>query len=217
MRHIRTRINTKTKAAQAAQRVAGVSIQELKAALSGDKVCLQKLGSIHREGKLTATLMPLVTDIVNTKVKNEKDWNKFLGEFVAAGSNAESTIQLARSQSNLANTRYLHSTKELNEQHRGQKELEKGRHRYAINYNRAKLFVDALTQDVEGRIRIQEQGAKIRLKQMGEDLSHEAKVAQHLLEYGDAADISLIQKRDYAAEMNNPLRVFQRVKNALGI
>ncbi len=63
MKHIKTRINTKTRAGNAAVRVAGVSVADLDKALQGDQAMLQKLGSMYREGKMAATLMPAIITV----------------------------------------------------------------------------------------------------------------------------------------------------------
>ncbi|WP_414755585.1 hypothetical protein [Anabaena sp. CCY 9910] len=217
MKHIKTRINTKTRAAKAAQRVAGVTVAELQQALTGDQVALKKLGSMYREGKMAAALMPAIIETIKTKVTNEQEWNKFLGEFVSSGSKAEVEIQKAKRESSFANVRYLDDMFELKEQFKASLEMERGRHNWTVDYNRAKLFADMVIQDVEGQVRLLEQGSRIKLKQMNEDQAYELKTAQHLLEYGDSADLSLIHKRDYAEKVSSPSGVIRRLRNALGI
>ncbi|HYX18313.1 MAG TPA: hypothetical protein VE944_28900 [Nostoc sp.] len=217
MKHIKTRIRTNTRAGKAAQKVAGVSVAELQKALTGDQATLQKLGSMYREGQMAAALMPAITETVKTKIKNESDWNKFLGELVASGSKAEVDIQKAKRQASFANIKYLDDMDELREQFKASLEMEKGRHSWAIDYNRARLFADMVIQDVEGQVRLLEQGSRIQLKQLQENQNHELKVAEHLLEYGDNADLSLIHKRDYQAEVKSPMGIIRRLRNALGI
>ncbi len=217
MKHIKTRINTKTKAGKAAQRVAGISVKELQAALKGDQSVLKKLGEMQREGQMASTLMPAIIQTVKANIDNEKEWNKFLGEFVDSGSKTEIEIQKAKRKATFANIKYLDDTSELSEQFKAQLEMEKGRHKWAIDYNRARFFADMIIQDVEGRVRSLEQVSKLQLKQMSEDRSHELKSAQHLLEFGDDADLSVIQKRDYQQKLTSPVGVLQRFRNALGI
>lgn len=217
MKHIKTRINTGTKAAVAAQRIAGVSVEELKQALTGDQAVLRKLGDMHQEGKMAAALMPAITETIRTKISNEQEWNKFLAEMVSSGSKAAVDIDKGKRQASYANVKYLHDMSEMSEQFKAQMELEQGRHRWAIDYSRAKLFADLIIQDVEGRVRSLDQLSKVQLKQMTEDKNHELKAAQHLLEYGEGADLSLIQKRDYQGQINSPMGIIKRFRNALGI
>lgn len=217
MKYIKTRINTKTRAARAAQRVAGVTVSELQQALTGDQVALKKLGAMYQEGKMAATLMPAIIETVKTKITNEQEWNKFLGEFVAGGSKAEVDIQKAKRQASFANVKYWDDMQELQEQFKAQMEIETGRHEWAIDYNRAKFLADMIIQDVEGKVRLLEQRSRVEMKQLQEDESYETRVAQHLLEHGDNSNLSLIHKRDYETVAKNPIGVIQRLRNALGI
>ncbi|MDZ8138860.1 MAG: hypothetical protein RM049_26750 [Nostoc sp. DedQUE04] len=217
MKHIKTRIKTNSRAGKAAERVAGVTVEELKKALTGDQATLKKLGSMYQEGKMAAALMPSIIETVKTKIGNEREWNKFLGEFVTDGSKAEVDIQKAKRDASLSNIKYLNGMSELSEQFKAALEMEQGRHGWAIDYNRAKLLADMIIQDVEGQVRLAEQRSRIYLKQIKEDEVYELKVAQHLLENGDRADLSLIHKRDYSAIAKSPVGIFQRLRNALGI
>jgi hypothetical protein len=217
MKHIKTRINTRTRAGKAAQRVAGVTVAELQQALIGDQNVLRKLGSMYNEGKMAATLMPAIIETVKTKITNEQEWNKFLGEFVADGSKAEVNIQKAKRQASFANVKYWDDMVELREQFKAQMEIETGRHEWAIDYGRAKLLADLIIQDVEGKVRLLEQRSRVELNQIQENRAYELKTAQHLLENGEQSDLTLIHKRDYEAAARNPLGVMQRLRNALGI
>ncbi len=136
---------------------------------------------------------------------------------MADGAKAEVDIQKAKRQATMANVEYNYDMSELKEQFKGSLEMERGRHYWAIDYSRAKLFADLVIQDVEGKVRIEEQGSRLRLKQLDEDNKYELEAAQHLLEYGDRADLSLIQKRDYLASASKPVGIVRRIRNALGI
>ena len=217
MKHIKTRINTKTRAGKAAQRVAGVSVSELQRALTGDHAVLQKLGSMYQEGKMAQALMPAIIETVKTKITNEQEWNKFLGEFVTDGSKAEVNIQKAKRQASFANIKYWDDMNEMSEQFKAQTEIENKRHEWAIDYNRAKFFADMIFQDVEGQVKILEQKSRIQMKQLGENQAYELKTAQHLLEHGEGADLSLIHKREYVSAANSPGGIVRRFRNALGI
>ncbi|MFN6560066.1 MAG: hypothetical protein RMY28_009680 [Nostoc sp. ChiSLP01] len=217
MKHIKTRINTRTRASKAAQRVAGVTVAELQRALTGDHTVLQKLGSMHQEGKMAATLMPAIIQTIKTKINNEQEWNKFLGEFVTDGSKAEVEIQKAKRQASFANVKYWDDMQELSEQSKAQMEIENERHKWAIDYGRAKFLADMIIQDVESKVRLLEQRSRIELKQIQEDRAYELKTTQHLLENGQQSNLSLIHKRDYVAEARSPVGVIQRFRNVLGI
>jgi hypothetical protein len=217
MKHIKTRINTRTRAGRAAQRVAGVSVGELQKALTGDQTVLRKLGSMYQEGKMAQTLMPAIIETVKTKINNEQEWNKFLGEFVTDGSKAELEIQKAKRQASYTNVKYWDDMNELSEQFKAQMELQNQGHKWRIDYGRAKLIADMIVQNVEGEIRVLEQRSRIELKQMQEDEAYQLKAAQHLLANGDNANLELIHKRDYAAVAKSPVGVMQRFRNVLGI
>jgi hypothetical protein len=217
MKYIRTRINTKTRAGRAAQRVAGVSVSELQKALTGDQDVLRKLGTMYQEGKMASVLMPAIIETVQTKVKNEAEWNKFLGEFVADGSKSEFEIQKAKRVASHANVKYWDDMYELSEQFKAQMELQNQGHKWRIDYGRAKLIADMIIQNVEGEVRVLEQRSRIKLKQIQEDETHKLKSAEHLLAHGDSADLSLIHKRDYETLAKSPVGVMQRFRNVLGI
>jgi hypothetical protein len=215
LKHIKTQVNTNTTAGKAAEKVGGLTVAQLQSALKGDQKVLKTLGSIKREGDMAKALMPAIIETMKTQIENERDWNKFLGEYVESGSKADLDIQNAQNKASLANAKYTHGKKESDEQFRAAWELEKGRHQFAIDYNRAKLFADMIVQRVNGNVQQLEQGSRLKLQQLDADQKYELQVAEHLLEYGDQADLSLIHKRNYG-EANSP-NLWQRVKNQIGI
>jgi hypothetical protein len=217
VKHIKTRIKHNTKAGKAAKKIGGFSVAELQRALTGDTAALKKLGEVYREGEMASVVMPSIIKTIQAKVKNEKDWNQFLGQYVKDGSEAAIAIDKATNQASLANAKYMHGRKELTEQFKAAWEMEKGRHKFAINYNRAKLFADLVFQKVDGVVALKEQGSRIKLRQIDENKKYEIESSQHLLEYGADANLDLIQKRDYSTKTGIRHRVTRSIRNLIGI
>ena len=216
-KHIKTRINTKTKAGEAAKKIGGLSVSQLQSALKGDTRLLKHIGSMAKEGEMAKLLMPAIFDALKVKIENERDWNTFLAEYVDSGSKAELSIEAAQQKASLANAKYVHGKKELNEQFKINWELEKGRHKYAIDYNRAKAFADLVFQQVDGQVRVLEQNSRIDLRQLEEDRKYHLQEAQHVLQHGDESSLENIHKRKYALNGANSPRLWKRFLNVLGV
>lgn len=215
-KHIQTHVNTNTTAGSAAQKIGGVSVAQLQSALLGDKKILKKLGAMHREGQMAKLLMPAIIETMQTKIQTEADWNKFLGQYVQDGSKADLDINTAKNQASLANAKYVHGRKEQDEQFRAAWEMEKGRHKFAIDYNRAKFFANILVQKVNGVTQVNSEGNKVELLQLDTDRKYEEDSAQHLLKYGNESDLSLIEKKNYNKESSSP-GLWRRFTNFVGI
>jgi hypothetical protein len=213
---IKTRINTKTKASKAAQKIGGFTFAELVKARQGDTAILKRLQKVHREGKIAELAMPLIKEAISSKVQNEKDWNQFVSQYIKDGSQAELLIQSAQFDASFANGKYVHGMKELTEKSKAAWEVESDRHKFAIDYNRAKLFADLLIQDVESNARLFEQGARVKTKQLQSDLEYEEKEIKTISEYGSQG-LDLIQKRDYTRNEKGLRGVVSRIKNSLGL
>lgn len=217
MKHIKTRIHTNTNAATAAQKIGGVRINELKKALQGDRRILKKLGSMAREGEMAQLLMPAIAEIIKTKVQNERDWNKFVAEYIDQGSKASLDITASQNRASLAEAKFVNTTKEVSEQFRIAWELEKGRHFHTIDYNRAKFFADYILQRIDANMRVLEQKSRIQLRQLDEDRRYDMEVAQHLLTYGDESNLDLIHKRDYVNNGSRSRKAWNWLRNVFGI
>jgi hypothetical protein len=217
VKHIKTRIKHGTKAGAAAKRIGGFSVAALQRALAGDEVELKKLGEMRREGEMVATLMPAIMETIQSKVKNEKDWNLFIAQYVKEGSEAATAIDKASRQTRLTSASYVNRQKENAEQFKGAWELEKGRHKFAIDYNRAKMFADLVFQQVDGDVAVLDQKSRLKLKQKIEDRKHLVQTSEHYLEYGEDANLELIQKKDYSQTAGLFQRLGRGVKNLIGV
>lgn len=216
MKFLKTRINTNTKAGKAAQEVGSFTVDELKSALKGDQKALTKLYEMQREGEMAKVVMPAIIETIGTKVENEKEWNKFLGEYVQKGSQAELTIQKSMNTASLSNAKFVNGMKEIEEEFKSAWELEKGRHKWQIDYGRAKLFADLIFQDIDGKVKVLEQGSRFQQQQLAENKAFELKQAETLLKYGEDG-LNTIHKRDYIEAVKQPLGILGRIRNALGI
>lgn len=213
---IRTRINTKTKAAKAAQEIAGFSVTDLVRARRGNPKVLGKLAKVYREGKIAEMAMPLIQNAIATQIKSEKDWNQFVAQFIKDGSQAKLLIESAQNEASFANMKYVHGGKENKEKFIAGVEIERDRHRFAIDYNRAKLFADLLIQEVEGEARLFEQGARVKTKQLGEDLRFEERQIEMISQYGSQG-LELIERRNYRNDEGFLTNTLTKIRNVIGI
>jgi hypothetical protein len=224
MKHIRTRIRhgtnrglAATDSGKAIKAICGFSEQDLRKALTGDQDILKRLGEVRKEGELVATLLPGISETIKSKIKNEKDWNLFIAEYVKQGTDAASAIDKAKFDSRMAISRYNHKRVESIEQFQGARELEKGRHQFAIDYNRAKIYADLVFQQVDGEVSILDQKARVKLRQQTEDRKHLIATSEYLLEQGEEANLELIQKRDYSQTAGLFQRLGRSIKNLIGV
>lgn len=213
---IKTRINTNTKASRAAQQIGGFSFRDLVKARKGNKAVLKRLYATYREGKIAEVAMPLIEETIRTKVKSEKDWNQFVSQYIKDGSQAALLVEGAKNEASFANAKFVHGTQELKEKFQSTWEVEKDRHKFTIDYNRAKLFADLVIQQVEGEAKLFEQGARVRAKQVSADNDFELKEIEMISQYGDDG-LELIRKRDYLNDESGLSRIFVRIKNGLGL
>ena len=224
MKHIKTRIRhgtnrglAATDSGKAIKAICGFSEQDLRKAVTGDQDVLKRLGEVRKEGELVATLLPGISETIKSKIKNERDWNLFIAEYVKQGTDAASAIDKAKFDSRMAISRYNHKRVESIEQLQGARELENGRHKFAIDYNRAKMFADLVLQQVDGEVSVLDQKSRLRLRQITEDRDHLVKTSEHYLEHGEEANLELIQKKDYSQTAGLFQRLGRGVKNLIGV
>lgn len=213
--YIKTRVNTNTKAGKAAQGVAGWTVAECEQLLKGDRKLAQKLYSMRKEGDIAELLLPALEQTVGQKIKNEKDWNKFLAQMTKDGSVAEVDIQKSMNTASMANMKFVHGMKENTEAYQAEVALERENHKWTIDYNRAKLIVDLIVKKVDGENKILEQGSKLYQKQLAENDAYEVEALETITKYGEEG-LKTIHKRDYVGEVRKP-GLFKRVANVFGI
>ncbi len=214
-KHIKTRVNTNTKAGKAGQGVAGWTVDECERLLRGDKELALKLYSMRKEGDIAELLLPTLKETVGQKIKNEKEWNQFLAQMTKDGSAAELDIQKAMNAASMANMKYVHGMKETTEAFQAEIALERENHKWAIDYGRAKLIVDLIVKKVDGENKILQQGSKLYEKQLAENEQYQLDELQALSTYGEEG-LKTIHKRDYVGEVRKP-GLFKKVANVFGI
>jgi hypothetical protein len=224
VKYIKTRIKhgtnrgvTATKAGRAAAVVGGFTYNDFKKALSGDKETLKKIGEIEKENQMFEVAFLSLSRASLKKIENEKDLNLFVAEYVKKGSEAANAIHKAKQQTRLATVVYENKRDENVEQFKGAWELEKSRHKFTIDYNRAKTYVDLVLQYVDGEVAVLDQRARLKLRQMNEDRNYAIKTSAHYLEHGEEANLELIQKKDYSQTAGLFQRLGRGIKNLIGV
>ncbi|MBW4478639.1 MAG: hypothetical protein KME54_17705 [Tolypothrix brevis GSE-NOS-MK-07-07A] len=213
-KHIKTRINTNTKAGSAAARVTGFSPQELEQILKGDRVAIKKLRDCYYESRMAELTLPMMEETIPKSIEVNKRWNQLLGKYVAQGSAADLAIESSATQASFANMKYVHGTKELKEGFQAQVEIERERHSNQIDYQRAKFYVDMVFQNVDADTRQFEQGKRVAVAQLVADEAYEMESTVAVWEHGT---LDHIKRKNYESHLTKPGNIWRRMKNALGI
>lgn len=199
----------------------GLGLDTFDQALKGDKGSIQLIAQAGITGARIQELAPMLEEAYLAAIKGTEQYNKSKSNIVKTAGSSAIAINKSVAQASLANTKYLHQVRELKEDYVQQKELEKLRHDYQINYQVLKSSMDKFFMKVDNNTKAIEQTYRPAVAQLAEDTRREMVDIKHILQYGEQANLSLLPRREYVTtEETKPQtrisNILSRIRNALG-
>lgn len=191
----------------------GISTEFLLKCCQGDRDAIQSLGQMGKEGALVTKLMPKIKQAALNTIKGTEDLNVGMAEVIQQAAASSLAIGKASSDLVLTNQSYINQRNEVARSHDYAKKKEALRHRQTIDVLKLDAWIDQHMMIVDGNARLLQSTNRPELRQMDADLAYEAKVAEHLLKYGDESQVELIPQKRYTTEGISG--VLSRIKNAI--
>jgi hypothetical protein len=199
----------------------GLGLDTFDKALKGDMGSIQLIAQAGITGARIQELAPMLEEAYLAAIKGTEQYNKSKASIIKTAGSSGIAINKSVAQVSLANTKYVHQLRELKEDYIQQKEVEKLRHDYQINYQVLKSSMDKFFMKVDNNTRAIEQTYRPAVAQLAEDTRREMVDIKHILQYGEQANLSLLPRREYVTteEIKPQTRISNilgRIRNALG-
>ena len=198
----------------------GFSLEELNSALMGDTAQLQKIGEAARQGKITAEVMPLLSEAYSNIINGTTAYNTGIAKLLKQGASSAIAIDKAVAQTALANQKYVHQRKEIKTDYALQRQAETKRHEYALDFVQLKAYIDTHLAGVDRQAQTLQQNNRPQLKQVEENQRYELAATKELLTKGNSARLDLLPQKDYTHSWQpkdfGMMRKIQNLRNALG-
>ncbi|MBW4558108.1 MAG: hypothetical protein KME59_19670 [Trichormus sp. ATA11-4-KO1] len=192
----------------------GVNLTDFDAALAGDVAAAQKIGELARQGRLSAELAPKLAQAYIEIINGSEAYNKATADILVQAGKSAIAIDKATMQATLANSKYGHQRSELASEFVKAKNTENQRHRYQMNYQEIKGYIDAHLVGIDQKTSLLEQSYRPEIKQIAADEQHEMRELNEGLNKGDRARYDLIPEKNYQTP-GLKARILQ-LKTALG-
>lgn len=191
----------------------GISTEFLIKCCQGDRESIQALGQMGKEGALVSKLMPKIKQAALNTIQGTENLNVGMAEIIQQAATSSLAIGKASSDLVLSNQSYVNQRNEVARAHQYSKQKEALRHRQTIDVMKLDAWIDKHMMTVDGNARLLQSTNRPQLRQMDADLAYEAKVAEHLLKYGDDSEVQLLPQKNYVTE--GVSGVLGRIKNAI--
>jgi hypothetical protein len=199
----------------------GLGLDTFDKALKGDMGSIQLIAQAGITGARIQELAPMLEEAYLAAIKGTEQYNKSKASIIKTAGSSGIAINKSVAKVSLSNTKYVHQLRELKEDYIQQKELEKLRHDYQINYQVLKSSMDKFFMKVDNSTKAIEQTYRPAVAQLAEDTRREMVDIKHILQYGEKANLSLLPRREYVTteEIKPQTRISNilgRIRNALG-
>ncbi|NEP63542.1 MAG: hypothetical protein F6K31_42705 [Symploca sp. SIO2G7] len=193
----------------------GFSVEDLEAALSGDRKKLQKFGEAARQGRLTKEMMPLLEQASLDIIQGTEVYNTSMANILKNGASSSSKIDKASQNTILANQRYINQKKEQKTEAVYRWDAEKSRHQYTLNFMQLRAYIDQYLNTVDNEAALDQQSNRPELKQVAENRRYSSTTAKHLIENGSEARLDLLPRKEYLANSSPKVNVAKQFLNNL--
>lgn len=198
-----------------------LSISDFEQALFGSSeqmaTACKKIGQVGRESQLVIEMLPQIKEHFLNNITATTQYNQAKADILKQSSNSLTTIDRAEMSTMLANQQYNNKRSAMAQEFTASKGLEKQRHELEVNYIRLKAIVEQALSRVDGQARLIEQVNKPQLKQIDENLNHQKKTVQHVLNYGNAEKVELLPTKNYLPVAEKAKGVLSGLAEKLGI
>lgn len=191
----------------------GVTLLDFDRAVQGDVEAAQRIGEMARQGRLASEFAPRLAQAYVEIMQGSEAYNKATADILLQAGRSAAAIDKSVAQTILANTKYEHQRKELAQQFTIDKQSEKVRHQYQMNYSQIKGYIDAHLVSVDNNVSLLEQSNRPEIKQIAAEEQMDTREMNEALSKGDKARFDLIPERNYTGGIKARLL---EIKSALG-
>lgn len=197
----------------------GVSLEDFTSAMMGNVDDAKKIGELARQGRLSTELAPTLAAAYNEIINGSTAYNKAISEVLINAGKSAIEIDKVAMNATLANTHYAHRRSELASEFLNARKAETQRHKYQMNHQQIKGYIDVYLAGVDQKASLLDQSNRPEIKQLAADEAYETKVINEHLVRGEKARTDLITQKDYRTTNFKELLVskFTTVKSALGL
>jgi hypothetical protein len=196
----------------------GVTLDDFTSAMMGDVDTAKKIGELARQGRLSAELAPTLAAAYNEIINGSTAYNKAISDVLVNAGKSAIEIDKATMNATLANSQYGHRRSELASEFINSRNAENQRHRYQMNYQQIKGYIDVYLTGVDQQATLLDQSNRPEIKQLSANEAYDTKVINEVLTRGDNARTDLITQKDYQTDsFKEALSTkFTALKSALG-
>ncbi|NEQ64979.1 MAG: hypothetical protein F6K21_05655 [Symploca sp. SIO2D2] len=197
----------------------GFGLDDLRAALSGDKTKFLEIGEAARQGRITAEMMPLLEEAYKQIIEGTTAYNSGVSRILKQAGRGGIQIDKSIAAASLANQQYINGRRELKNEYSTARSMEQTRHQNVLEFAQLRAYIDQHLVGVDHQGRMIDQTHRPEIKQIAEDNKYEQALSKHLLQNGQSARPDLLPRRDYQEPASQPSlkSIVSRFKAAIGV
>lgn len=175
----------------------GVTLGDFEKACMGDLPSMQKIGELSRQAQFAKDFAPKLKDAYITILEGSEAYNVAIADILKQAGKSSLAIDKAATGVTLANTKYINQRVELAQQFVHDRQTEKVRHEYQINYQQIKGYISAHITSVDQQTAVLEVQNQPEVKQIQADETLHQKQMNEALSKGDKARYDLLADKQY--------------------
>lgn len=175
----------------------GITLTDFEKAVMGDLIAVQRIGELHRQAEFMTKYAPRLKDQYLEIIEGTETYNLALADILQAAGKSTLAIDKAANATAIADRKFVHGKIELSAQYLIDKKLENDRHKYQLNYQEVKGYMDAFLVGVDRDVAVLEQNNRPEWKQIEADKKYQEKVIDEYLDNGNEARVDLIPQKNY--------------------
>jgi hypothetical protein len=175
----------------------GITLTDFEKAVMGDLIAVQRIGELHRQAEFMTKYAPRLKEQYLEIIEGTETYNLALADILQAAGKSTLAIDKAANATAIADRKFVHGKIELSAQYLIDKKLENDRHKYQLNYQEVKGYMDAFLVGVDRDVAVLEQNNRPEWKQIEADKKYQEKVIDEYLDNGNDARVDLIPQKNY--------------------
>jgi hypothetical protein len=175
----------------------GITLTDFEKAVMGDLIAVQRIGELHRQAEFMTKYAPRLREQYLEIIEGTETYNLALADILQAAGKSTLAIDKAANATAIAERKFVHGKIELSAQYLIDKKLENDRHKYQLNFQEVKGYMDAFLVGVDRDVAVLEQNNRPEWKQIEADKKYQEKVIDEYLDNGNDARVDLIPQKNY--------------------
>lgn len=175
----------------------GITLADFEKAVMGDLIAVQRIGELNRQAEFMRDYAPKLKEQYLTIIEGTETYNLAIADILKSAGKSTLAIDKAANATAIADRKFVHGKIEISAQYLIDKKVENDRHKYQLNYQEVKGYMDAFLVGVDRQTAVVEQNNRPEWKQIESDKQYQGKVINEYLDNGDEARIDLIPQKNY--------------------